>query len=1587
MTELLRERYEPVEVVGHGGEGRVLKAIDHQLDRLVALKVRAALDRTDREALLTEARVLLGIPPHPNLALVREDFFEGDQYVIAMDWIDGIDLSRLVRARGRPGLAAASVLRWLADAASALTHLHTLDPPVVHGDVKPANLVLTSGGRVVLVDLGLSSLPNGRHRRGGTPGYAAPELAAGEAPSRASDVYSLAATAFALLTGEPPMGLRPPWDGIDASQATLLENAIRAGLATDPARRPSTAGEFVERLRAGWASTLPTGVLTFCLTDIEGSTALWESHPAAMARALVRHDELLAEAVERRGGRFLKSMGEGDASVSVFPAPKAALDAMIDVQRHLARRANDDDIGLRIRAAVHTGEAERRGGDYSGATLNLAARLRSLADGGQVFVSQATADLVRETLPADAQLVDLGPHRLRGAGEREPVYALSAPGVDAPPPVTSSPYPGLPAFEVADADRFFGREAVVADVAHHVATAGFVAIVGASGSGKSSVLRAGLAARVGGAVVITPGSAPSPLPEGDELIVVDQLEEAFSLCDDPDVRTAFLASVARRRGPVAVGIRADFYGRCAEHPRLAAAMAGDQVLLGPLSPEELHEAITGPAEALGLRVEPALVDILVGEVIGEPGALPLLSHALRATWERRDGRTLTVEAYRRTGGLRAAIATTAEEVYDRLDVGARDLSRRTFLALTEPGDGTADSRRWATRAELTPPGAAERVDSLLEAMATARLVSMADGKVAVAHEALIREWPRLRTWLDEDREGLLLHRHLAGAAAAWDSLGREPSELYRGPRLAAAVEWADRTEDLSSLEADFLAASRAEREQGERARARGTRRLRALLAGVGIALVVALGAAAWAVNQQREAADARDQADVARIAAVSRSVVENQADLGLLLAATAYDLDDTADTRSTLLSALETHPLLAGLIYGVDSGLEAAAFTPDGSILATPTSDGTGTILWDTATRRRVAALTHEDDFSLDAAISPDGQTLAVPAIYVTDDGLPAGRLEVWDLATRSLTTVVPSPAGTLTTAAFTPDGSRLVTQGGPSGTTAPSDVAVVWDTGTWEPVGDPWALGPRYSGDSTLVLSPDGSFVALPRPDGASVRVWRLTDRAPVGDPIDVATVAGGDEGPVVGVAFTPDGDTLAMATEGGAIVFADVATGSRAEETLRLSESVATALDYSRDGSMLVVGRLDGRTQLYDVATAEPLGPALAASASAITDASFSPDGSALATTSTDRTGAIWRLDGSRSIGTVLEGQESPITEARYTDDGTTLLTAAVDGSVAVRRADTGEIIDSVRLPGEVLSVAVAAGGDRVAAGGTGGTVSLFDLDGRHRVDLPVGRAWAHQVAFSPDGRTVAIALDQSGNDPAASGPGTGQVLSVDAATGEPVGDAIEMDEPAIGGGFSPDGQLLVAIAANNVLHVYDAGSRAELEPAIENVDALITSFAFSPDGDRLSVGVASGDVRQYDVTSHQAVGDALTGGSGQVFGVAYSPDGGMVAGSSLGLSTTNLWDTASGSPIGGLLTGGRVPYTFRTFYAGHFLGARPAFSPHGQRLVTPGFEGATVMWELDPDEWLGAACAMAGRDLTEDEWQRYLPDRDPEPLCRRR
>jgi WD40 repeat protein/class 3 adenylate cyclase/tRNA A-37 threonylcarbamoyl transferase component Bud32 len=1558
---LIKERYEVLSTLGAGGEGRVVKALDQQHDRLIALKIREVRDDRLRDELLNEARILLAVPPHPALPLVREDFFDGDSYVVAMDWVEGTDLARLLGERGRPGLAPSSVLAYLAEAAEALTHLHSQDPPVIHGDVKPANLILTKGGRVKLVDCGLSSAPAAPRRRSGTPGYRAPELAADGMPSRASDVYSLAATAFALLSGSAPSGVLPSWEGIEPTQAKQLEAALRVGLATDPARRPGTPGELVESLRSGWGAALPTGVMTFCLSDIEGSTALWERDPAAMAEALVRHDDIIATQVEARGGRVLKSMGEGDSTVSVFESAPRALDAAVAATHALQEEAWPAGLRLAVRFGLHTGEAERRGAAYFGPTLNLAGRLRGQADGGQIFVSTETAALVAQHLPAGCELVDLGPHRLRGVSTPEKVHALKGPGIGAPLPAAESPYRGLLAFEPDDRRFFFGREDVVREILARLAPGRLLAVTGASGSGKSSVLRAGvvgaaLAGEAGGlerARVLTPGSEPRlDVPDDPrELVVVDQFEELYTLCEDAARRDAFIDGLLTLSSPVAIGVRADLYGSLSDHAELARAVADNQILLGAMGDEELERAITEPARVAGLRLEPGLVELILRDVAREPGALPLLSHALRVTWEQRDGRTLTVEGYRASGGVASAIAQTADSVVEAVPPDGQGLMRNLFLRLTELGEGIEDTRRRVAVEELVPEGASpDDVQALLDRLADARLVTLGEGTAEVAHEVLIREWPTLRAWLEEDRAGIRLHRELGDAARRWEAGGRETGDLYRGTRLAAAVEWAQTHRDgLNATERAFLDASVAESERERRGQLRANRRLRVLLAGASLLLVVAVIAGVLALRQGDRARGAARTADAQRLGA--QALVEDQLDRSLLLAQAGRELDDSLATRGYLLSALVRRPAAIGVMQLDGDPLLALALSPDGRMLAAGDDNGT-VVLLDAHTRGRIGGplpVNLLDVGSLE--FSPNGKLLAVAGRVgeAPDDQ----RVKLVDVATRKVVRTIdvrpfpfdPAGFGVIVNVRFV-DGRTVLVSISPDA-----------------PKGLPPYLR-RYEARTGRALGPGvriGGGPSNPAPTVPSRRDRLLLTRPDKTFVVDTATLRVRRRIPVGGIGFSPglssDGQRAAVGGEDGSVAILDLRTGER--RTLKgRHEDLVRALAFSADGRTLVTTAGDGRVLVWDLRTGE--------------------------------------------VRETLTGHTGAVNTLTLSDDGRTLYTAGLDGRIiawdlAGDRRLARQFRGGGRISGYPPPLAISPSGRTVAAGLPGGGVRLHDaLTLRRLRDLPgIENRPVSAVEFSPDGRSIAVT-------------GLAGTLELrDAGTGRRMRPPLQLGAAAQAMAFSPDGgRLAVANVQGNLrlldvgsgrvrqtaqlvgfpAHVsYDPGGRilaiglAEIGTELRDGRSLKLVarlpggdegwwVRFSPDGRLLAV-VSPHYTQLWDVAKRRRLGPPLRGHEGLVFTAEFSPDGRTLATSGSDGSVI-LWDVRSRRTLGKLP--GRL---------GQISGR---FTPNGRRLFVLHELGGAQRWDVSPDAWSKHACRVAGRELTEAEWDEFVPDQDYRRVC---
>jgi class 3 adenylate cyclase/WD40 repeat protein len=1551
----LAERYEPLEVVGRGGEASVLKAIDTRHERLVALKVRIVPPDGSAERPLVETRALLSLPPHPGLAHARDDFFDGDRYVLVLDWVDGVNLARLLVDEGRPGLPVSSVLHWVAQAAEALSALH--QHGVVHGDVKPANLILDRTGRIVLVDLGSSSAPMTAAAGGGTSGFRAPEVAAGAPAVRASDVFSLAATAFTLLTGTAPTGARPAWTGLPADVAARFEAALRAGLAIDPARRPATPGELVERLRAGWDDQTPTGVSTVLLTDVVESTRLWELSPQRVPALLAEMQLAVDRSVEAHGGRRLGATVEGDATSSVFANALSALQAAIALQRDLTSRPG----ALCVRAGLATGELVPVDSDVLGPTVGRAARVRDLARPGEIVVSASTADLVRTALPEGAQLMALGPHVLRGLDGTDEVAAVVADGVSAPPDPARSPYPGLASFGRDEADLFFGREEIVERCLELFAAERFVAVVGASGSGKSSLVLAGIAPRLADVVVVRPGAHPEQtlqragIPGHDSaVLIVDQLEELVTMCHDTVERATFIDAVVAHPGGLVVAVRADLYGELGAFAELADRLASSQVLLGPLSEPDLVRAVQEPARRCGLAVEEGLAELIAAELGEAPGALPLLGHALREAWLRRDGRTITVAGYRASGGVRSAIATTAEQALAALDRQGQVVARRVLLRMVELRPEGEDTRRWASRREITDVDP-QRTEDVVAALTESRLLVIDHDQITVAHEALLRAWPRLNGWIVEARADLLALQELRGATERWTAGGRSDTDLYRGPRLDGALALAEH-ERLNTDEAAFVEAGRKLRQHEHEDARRRTRRLRGLAAVTSITAVIALVGGGIAVVQRNDAQRSRDQAQQsrdqaqqaqteanaaarsARIEALvgrADSLRNSQRDTAALLAVEAFRLADTARSRSALLATFTDAPglLESRRVNGVNFG---TAIVLPGSDAAYVNMDDARFRSYDLDT----GALGEEfptlgRPWGPDgaAAVSPDGDLLA-QALSV-QDGVASTTVGIFETANRAPRFPPVRVDGIVSGVAFIRSASALALAVGPEGrlvildATSGKEMATV--PGAVLADGQEFRSSVAVVDGHLVVGSADGSLRIL---DSDTLELQRTIPLRPgtvsqlraVGDGTMVTIGRAGlarvdvTDGTVDWQHESDACEHLAVFADRGTFYCGD-AFGGLVERDLRTG--VARRRLDVQNGNTGELWPARGGTELVSFSIGEPV----------VTR---------------------WRLDGSGAITHVVAPGFSPVS---FDPAGARLIveraSSAVNHESRVVDVGTGKV--DLDLDGMVVPTWVD--GNTIA----GAVASDGKVQGAH--------AHVDQGTVVPDGvavdRVPVRAEHDTGKERAVlffdDSAGT-EVTSIDLTTNG-FGPTIPVDR-FLSMAISRTGDRIVVSSSAGV-HLYD-GTTGERLGTIEGA----FGSAFITDADQLFIGARGGALTQYDIETLEPI-RTFGGSRGFIYGVGGTVDGTIIATIS-GDRNVRLYDVATGTTLGTPITIANDESNIMTLSLDGkqlAVGGEPATGQH-----------AIQIWDLEPDHWVAAACRLAGRNLTHAEWDTNIGDLAP-------
>lgn len=1182
------------------------------------------------------------------------------------------------------------------------------------------------------------------------------------------------------------------------------------------------------------------------------------------------------------------------------------------------------------------------------------------------------------------------------------------------------PYKGLAAYGPEDTSHFRGRERVVERLLGSLVDNRVLVVSGSSGAGKSSVVRAGLLpALAAGALpgsrrwsqrVITPGAcAVDDLAglgegagqDGQVVLVVDQLEQQWSTETDPAERDAFIATLLGlvEEGTVArlvLVVRGDHIARLAEQAGMAERMIGALELVPPMTESELREAVEGPAVAVGVEVESDLVDAVIREALGRPGTLPLMSMALVGTWARRRDHTLTLAGYVEAGGVTGAVARTAEDVYAAFDSEGRQIARRIFARLAEQDEHGALRSRPVPVDELAfadVTGSVRR--HVIETLVTHRLLTLTSSHVEVAHEALLSAWPRLTRWLDDDAAGRAVRRHLAPAAREWHRQGRPDDELYRGARLEAAAQWmADPEADPSPTEREFvqagvtlaeaeLTAARAHAD----AEARSRLRIRRLAVGLTGALVVALLAAGLAIGYQRSAEDraaearaARTVADANRLAALSTAA--RSLDLSLLLAAAGMRTVRTPATEEALFDALLTHRR-ATAVHFIGDQVEETAVSADGTqMFAILGGATTSVVSWRLGSPK--PGRTIHEAWTWGLGVSPTGDVVAIAtarrdgsavvrAFSAVGDPLGSARgrhalggfpIDLAYTADGRLLALVSRDHSDGTTSAHVTELDLEQDTHGPMRliTRSSGPVDFLWGRFTEDEAG----VGVTASSDgpsgATFVNLTDGSrsvirqtrtdrteYDILVAPTGL-LRIWAdgaMTRYDSSGEP---AQVLEAHAKPAFDVAVTPDGRAAATVGQGGEVVLWNVAPDSGT---------------WTRRESL--VGHT-GEVRSVEV----------------------SPDGTTLFTVSQDGMLITWDLTGTRGFGgsygslgdrwisnriQVVEPGRVVVAPARSLPGWGERGSGKVDAvfldprtgkeldRVFVGRTETGAIFGS--------SVAVSPDRTRVAVTHSHGT-ALIDTRTHEvvgRVALPpAGSALATfiwTVEWTPDGSRLLLGGLGGGDEP------RGLLTVVDSRSLEVV-KRIRLPHEAQVQQWSPDGTTL-AIGTQQEPTVTFLDGDLEITHTVATGDHPF-DLAWSPDGERLAAGGDEGEVSVIDVAARDVVNPPVKVFGAPIVDVEWLRGSDAVVASGFeGVAV--IYDVERDVVRAGVMSAADQP-------SAGFAFLLPG--PTDEVVVLNGLHPGH-RYPLDPDVWLAEACRIAGRDLTQAEWDRYVPTEPYRPTCR--
>ena len=1222
---------------------------------------------------------------------------------------------------------------------------------------------------------------------------------------------------------------------------------------------------------------------------------------------------------------------------------------------------------------------------------------------------------------------------------------------DIPPAAGPPPYKGLAYFTEKDAHLFFGREGLSEKIVQRLQEAQFLAILGASGSGKTSLLRAGVVPRVRRknwlVRIITPTADPllqlsnALVPEGAALdaageleeallqsreslqlaakravvhgaaehmlLVVDQFEELFTLCHDEKGQIAFLENLvhaAQQEGvlTIVIGLRADMYDRALHFSGFRDLLAERQIPVGPMERGELLRVIAEPAKAGGWGFVEGLVEQILEDVGSEPGRLPLLSHALIETWEGRRGTVMTLSGYRAAGGVEGAIAQTAEEMFKQFSEEQVRTAAAIVLALTELGEGTEITRRVASREEIARiPGS----EAVLELMVKARLVTMDGQQVQVAHEALLRRWPRLQDWLQDNQDRLRLERRLAREATEWaEVLNRDTGALYRGARLAQALEWADEGMlSLGPLSEAFLQASREEAEREQRMQEAQRRReeemrQRELEHQRQLAESQKRRAedAEAAAERQREltkiAEEARHlaeaqqrRAEARELAYRSASALDRNFQSGLVYAYQALkhtyaeDRTITGEAHAALYNALTAPGRPLALLLGHEGEVKSIAYDSGERHLVTGSADGTAKI-WD-ARGNLLADLQGHQGAIYSAVFAVDGESIVTAG--------RDGTARLWNINGEPLA-ILQGHGNRVMSAVFSPDGEEVLTAS--------------WD-GTarlWNKKGRTKVTFSGHKKPLTSAVFDRGGSCILTTSHDHTARLWKKD-----GTLLETLT---GHEAAVNSAVFSADGERILTASQDGTARLWD-AQGNPLV-SLRGHTAAVWSAEFSPGGDKIITGGLDGTARLWHAAgeaMGEPLA-VLVGHTGQIWSAVFSPAGDRIATVSSDGMARLWDNSGLPLL--ILEGHTGAVLSVAYRPDGKQLATAGSDG--------TGRIWDSVgegmvtlaghagsvnsaafdakgtcivtasddqtaRLwkmsgvpvatmhghSGRLRSASFNAAGDRILTASDDHTARLWDRQGGEIAVLEGHTAPVITASFSRDGSLILTAGDDR----------TARLWDAQGHMREILRHVEYLTSAAI----SSDDRRVITIGVGNQAQLWDiAGLRPDLGPDVGAGEAreiatlrhkaYITSAVFSPDSRYLLTTSKDGTARLWDADGTLL---AVLEGHTQRVNIGIFDAAGTHILTAADDYTARIWDL-EGRPLAVLkghtspikaiaidLAGGRI-------VTGSAGGTARVWDDQGQWLVTlEGHAGAINSVAVDRS---GSYILTAGQDGTARIWRNY-------------